>query len=135
MTVRGAMRVSAGRAEEIPTDRCVAVAGGRAIVVRVGDDVVAFPNRCLHQGSPLAGGRVLAGGLICPMHFWRYRLPQGEHVGGQGRLASYHVEVIDGEVFVDVPAPDPPRSMREVLLAHARDWSRDAGGSADGGVP
>lgn len=135
MTARADVRVSAGRVVDIPTDRCVAIADGRAIVVRVGDDVLAFRNRCLHQDSPLAGGRVRSGRLTCPMHFWRYRLPQGEHVGGEGRLPPYEVEVVDGEVFVDVPAPAPARSMREILLAHARDWTRDAGDGADGGVP
>ncbi|HSJ46675.1 MAG TPA: Rieske 2Fe-2S domain-containing protein [Euzebyales bacterium] len=134
MTVRPDVRVSAGRVEDVPIDRCVAVADGRAVVVRVGDDVVAFPNRCLHQASALAGGRVLSGRLICPMHFWRYHLPDGEHVGGQGRLVSYDVEVVDGEVFVDVPAPAPPRSMREIMLAHARDWTRDADRPRDGGA-
>ena len=129
MTVRADVRISAGRAEDVPTDRCVAIADGRAVVVRVGDEVVAFPNRCLHRDSPLAGGRVLSGRLICPMHFWCYRLPKGEHVGGEGRLASYDVEVVDGEVFVDVPAPAQPRKMREIMLAHARDWTRDGGAS------
>jgi nitrite reductase/ring-hydroxylating ferredoxin subunit len=133
MTSQVDVRIRAGRIGDIPTDRCVAIADGRAIVVRVDDEVVAFPNRCLHRESPLAGGRVLSGRLVCPMHFWCYRLPDGVHVGGEGQLASYDVEVMDGEVYVDVPAPQPVRSLREVMLAHARDWRRDGtdGGSGD----
>ncbi len=119
------MEVSAGRLADLPTDRCVAVAAGRAIVVRLGEEVVAFENRCLHQNSPLAGGRVVEGILTCPMHFWRYRLPEGATTGSGERLVTYPVVVRAGEVFVDVPDEPPPRSIREALLDHARNWNRD----------
>lgn len=120
------MDVSAGRISDVPDDRCVAIGDGRAVVVRVDDEVVAFPNRCLHQDSPLADGRVFDGRLQCPEHFWRYHLPGGEHVGGEGRLQRFGVRVEDGHVVVDLPDPEPVLSLRERLLAHARDWDRDA---------
>lgn len=119
------MRVFAGSISEIPNDRCVALPGEGAVVARVGEAVVAFENRCLHQESPLAGGIIHNGVLICPLHFWRYRLPAGEHVGGEGTLPHYPVEVIGDEVFVDLPDPAPPLSMREMMLRHAREWERD----------
>lgn len=135
MRSRTDVRISAGRVADIPVDHCVAIGDGRAIVVRVGERVVAFRNRCLHRDSSLDGGRVLTGRLVCPMHFWRYRLPEGEHVGGEGCLPSYPVEVVDGEAFVDLPPPAPARSMREIMLAHARDWDRGDRGVPDGGTP
>ena len=123
------MKVLAGRLEDVPTDHCVAVGDGAAVVVRVDDGVVAFPNHCLHVGGALAGGRVWDGGLTCPNHFWRYRLSDGEHLGGQGALTSYPTEVTpEGEVYVEVPDPGPQLSMREQLLAHAREWQRGPGG-------
>lgn len=119
------MRVVAGALEDIPADRCTAIADGRAIVVRVGDEVVAFENRCLHQASPLAAAVVRDGVLTCPMHFWRYRLPAGAYLGGEGgRLPAYPVSIEDGQVVVEVPDPEPARSMRDLLLEHARTWSR-----------
>ncbi len=121
------MEVRVGRLDDLPVDRCVAIAGGRAIVARVGEEVVAFANRCLHQNSPLAGGRVSEGVLTCPMHFWRYRLPEGSTTGSGARLTSYPVRVRDGEVFVDVPDEHAERSMREILLDHARTWNRKEG--------
>ena len=117
------MKVPAGRFEEIPEKHCVPIGDGRAVVVRVNGEVVAFPNRCLHQDSPLAGGIVLDEVLICPLHFWRYRLPEGEHISG-ARLRSFAVIHEDGDVFVDLPDPQPKQSMREMLLAHAREWSQ-----------
>jgi len=64
------------------------------------------------------------GVLICPLHFWRYRLPEGVYLAGEGSLALYPVEVIDGKVFVEVPEPQPQRSLREIMLEHAAQWSR-----------
>lgn len=120
------MKVPVGRVEDVPEDRCVAVADGAAVVVRRGEEVLAFRNRCLHKDSPLAGGRVWDDGLTCPMHFWRYRLPSGVHTGGRGALPSYATEIDDhGTVLVELPDAGPPMTMRERLLAHARDWERD----------
>jgi nitrite reductase/ring-hydroxylating ferredoxin subunit len=107
---------------DIPDNRCRAVGDGAAIVVKVDGVVRAFQNRCLHQNSPLEGGVVLHGTLICPLHFWRYRLPSGRHVGSDLVLPSFPVDTVDGEVFVEVPDPEPASSMRELLLRHAREW-------------
>lgn len=117
------MRVSAGALEDLPANRCVAVADGRAVVARVGDGAVAFENRCLHQDSPLAGGQIKDSKLTCPLHFWRYRLPSGDHLGRDGTLSSFPVEVVDGQVFIDMPDEGPTLSFRERMLRHAAAWS------------
>lgn len=114
-----------GPLRDFPSDRCVAIGDERVAVARVGDEVVAFENRCLHQASPLAGGMVRDGVLTCPLHFWRYRLPDAVKVGEEEhRLARYPVTIEDGAVFVEVPDPEPSRSMRDLLLEHARTWHR-----------
>jgi nitrite reductase (NADH) small subunit len=122
------MQVDLGPADDVPTDRAVAVADGRAVAVRVGSEVRVFANRCLHQASPLAGALVQRGTLSCPLHFWRYTLPEGRHVGGSGCLETFPTHVIAGRVVVEVPDPAPARSVREQLLAHARSWERDGRG-------
>lgn len=119
------MDVLIGQMHDVPSDRCTAIAEGAAIVVRVDAEVVAFPNRCLHQASPLAEGIVQRGQLICPLHFWRYDLPSGEHLGRMGTLERYPVIVADdGQVTVELPDPPPPMSLRDRMLAHAREWDR-----------
>lgn len=121
------MEVDLGPIDAIPTDRCIAVGDDtRAVAVRVGDDVRVFENRCLHQDSPLAEGRVFDDKLQCPLHFWRYHLPSGVHVGGNGTLASHPVRIRDGHAVVDLPDAHPTTSLRDQLLAHARDWDRDS---------
>ncbi len=113
---------------DLPPDRAVAVADGRAVLVRVGDEVFAYRNECLHQASPLHGGLVKEGILTCPLHFWRYDATTGAKCGQLGlQLESYPVEVVSGSVRIRLPDPPPARSMRERLLAHAEDWNRGDG--------
>lgn len=118
------MRVPIGPPEAVPTDACVEVGGGTAVVVRVGDEVCAYRNRCAHQDSPLAGGIVRDGVLSCPLHFWRYRAATGELIGTRRRLERFPVEVVDGEAYVDLPDAPPAASLREQLLMRARGYDR-----------
>jgi nitrite reductase/ring-hydroxylating ferredoxin subunit len=119
--------VSAGRLLDLPTDHCVAVAGGAAVVVRVGDEARAFSNQCVHAGASLTGAPVDDGDLTCPGHFWRFRVSDGRHVPSGVRLEALPVLIANGEVLVEVSAAGG-RSMREVLLDHARAWDRDRKG-------
>lgn len=122
------MRVSAGRVDELPTDRAVAVGDGEVVVVRSADGkVCAYRNACLHKGLSLDGARVHGGRFACPQHFWQYEVGSGVHLGGRGSLTPCPVEVTEaGEVVVEAPDAVPALSMRERLLAHAREWERGA---------
>lgn len=113
-----------GPVTAVPTDACAAVGDGFAVVVRVGDEICAYRNRCIHQESPLAGGIVRDGVLSCPLHFWRYRAGTGELIGTRRRLERFPVEVVDGEAFVELPDAGPPMSLRDQLLARARGYER-----------
>ncbi len=118
--------MTVGHLDDLPRDRCVAAGSGVAIVAVVDGEIVAFENRCLHQESPLAGGTIRNGVLTCPLHFWRYRLPEGAVVGTpDATLKPYAVEVVDGVVSVEIPDPQAKVSMREQMLQHAREWKRD----------
>lgn len=119
------MRVPIGPAAAVSDATCVAVGDGRAIVVRVGNEIRAYENRCLHQDSRLEGAWVRDGVLSCPLHFWRYRVDDGTHIGTNGKLARFPVEVVDGEAFVLIPDPEPARSLREELLARAATYNRE----------
>lgn len=119
------VRVPVGPASAVSDAVCVTAGDGRAIVVRVGDELRAYENRCLHQDSRLEGGWVRDGVLSCPLHFWRYRAEDGIHLGGPGKLRRYPVEVVAGQAFVLLPDPEPPRSLRDELLERAATYDRD----------
>jgi nitrite reductase/ring-hydroxylating ferredoxin subunit len=118
-------RVEIGPVTSIPTTECVAVADGAAVAVRVGDEVCAYRNRCLHQDAPLAGGWVRNGVLSCPLHFWRYDVATGTVVKGSAHLDRFPVDVVDGIAYVEVPIAPPRRSLRDELLERARTYDRD----------
>jgi nitrite reductase/ring-hydroxylating ferredoxin subunit len=113
------------RLDRLPDGTGVEVdAGGRRLALfRRGADVYALDAACPHAGGPIAEGIVRDGTVTCPWHWWRFRLDTGERVGAPGiRTGCYPVAVRDGEVFVRVPPPAPPRPLRERLLAAAREW-------------
>jgi nitrite reductase (NADH) small subunit len=83
---------------------------GRPIAIfRVGRDLVALANQCLHLASPIDDGFVEDGLLTCPWHGWRYDVRTGEHLTLLGRrrgLATYPVRV-RGEM-IEVDTDDGP---------------------------
>ena len=119
------MRVALGMVADISDSMCVSAGGERAIVFRIGDEVRAYRNRCVHQDSALAGGWIRDGVLSCPLHFWRYRADDGRHIGTTMVLEQYPVEIVDGKAFVEVPDPPPPTSLRQQLLERAHAYDRD----------
>jgi len=87
-------------------------AGGKQIAVFAGDGgVYACNNRCPHEGYPLMEGSLAQAGegpciLTCNWHNWKFDLASGETLVGGDRLRRYPVEIVDGEVWVDIA--DPP---------------------------
>ncbi len=98
-------------------------AEGKQIAVFAGDDgVYACNNRCPHEGYPLMEGKLAQGCVLtCNWHNWKFDLASGDTLVGGDKLRRYPVEIIDGEVWVDVS--DPPG---EVVAAAALDSLRDS---------
>jgi nitrite reductase/ring-hydroxylating ferredoxin subunit len=104
-------------------------AEGKQIAVFAGDGgVFACNNRCPHEGYPLMEGSFTQGGgesgaciLTCNWHNWKFDLASGETLVGGDKLRRYPVEIIDGEVWVDVA--DPPA---EEIAAAALDALRES---------
>lgn len=106
-------------------------AEGKQIAVFAGDGgVFACNNRCPHEGYPLMEGSLsqgAAGGgagaciLTCNWHNWKFDLASGETLVGGDKLRRYPVEIVDGEVWVDIA--DPPG---EEIAAAALDALRDS---------
>ena len=109
------------------TSRVVSAGDREVVVFNVDGDLVALDNRCAHKEQPLAGGVIRDGILTCPAHLWRYDVRTGQRVDSPGWEVGCHpVSVVNDEVVVDVPEPEPPKSIREQMLEHAREWNRDA---------
>ncbi len=84
----------------------------------------ALLDRCPHRDIALSGGIVREGRLVCPGHFWRFDLTTGRRTDRpEHAVTLYPTRVVDGWVQALLPAPAPRRSMREWLLAQARERS------------
>jgi nitrite reductase (NADH) small subunit len=112
--------------DELVEDRAVrAVCAGRAVCLSLVDGVPrAVEDVCAHREIALSGGLVRDGILTCPGHFWRYDLRTGECLNRTDRVAAFDCRVVDGWVEVLIPDPPPRLSMREMLLAAARESSQ-----------
>ena len=97
--------------------------GGHGILIAVVDgEPHAYEDACLHKGVSLAEGVCAGGYLTCPSHWWRYDLRDGALQGSPGvHLPSYSCRIVDGTIEVELPATTRTPSLREVLLAHARE--------------
>lgn len=92
-------------------------------IFRVKGRLVAYENRCRHQGGPVCTGAVLGkleavvgpGGtiveerfsqhelhLVCPWHGWEYDLATGECSADRKlRLRAFEVSERDGQVYLE----------------------------------
>lgn len=105
--------LSLGRLDAIPDGQArpfrLEVGGGRfrGFVVRQGDAVFGYVDRCPHTGLPLAGEHddylTLAGDLInCNWHGALFRIHSGACIGGPcagDSLTPWPLRVYGGEVF------------------------------------
>jgi len=85
--------------------RPVVIDGVKVVVVRVGDDVRAYADRCAHLGVELSRGSLAGTVLTCSAHHWQYDALTGRGVNPAGAcLVRFALEIRDGAVFVDVEA-------------------------------
>lgn len=120
------MRVAVCPASELPPGSSTTTADGTVAVFNVDGELYALDNRCAHRQQPLVEGVIRHGILTCPAHLWRYEVATGRRADAPGSsVASHPVDVVDGDIVVDVPDPQPVPSMRDMLLEHARQWRRD----------
>lgn len=90
-------------------------------LARVGAQVHAISDVCPHRGASLSEGLVRDGCVTCPSHLWRFSFVDGTKQGdARTRVETYPVRIVQGVIEVDVQPLPAPRSLREILLAHAR---------------
>ncbi len=84
------------------------VNGWQVLVVRLDDGFHAINDRCSHAASPLSGGRIRRGAIMCPLHGARFDLSTGACIGGPYvPLRRFEVRVEGGQIEVAVPAELP----------------------------
>ncbi len=78
--------------------------GHRILLCNSGGTHYAIEDRCTHQETPLAGGRVRNGFISCPLHGVKFDLETGAPKGNLTRVSvkTFAVEEADGQILITV---------------------------------
>ena len=84
---------------------------GRVVVlVHVDGGIHAYADSCPHLGTRLSQGSLQRRVLACATHGWEFDVSTGQGINPKmACLESFAVKVEDGEILVDVGAPELKR--------------------------
>lgn len=73
------------------------------LLVRIGEAVHAFRDRCPHLGVRLSEGELVDGVITCPAHHFQYDACTGAGVNPRNvQLHPLSVTIADGRILVEV---------------------------------
>ncbi len=72
----------------------------RAVVLRVGDAVYAYEDRCAHLGAPLSDGMLEGAVLTCAAHHWQYDATTGRGINPSTARLVQLAAAIEGDAIV-----------------------------------
>ena len=79
--------------------------GTKVVLIRLGDAVHAYEDRCAHLAFPLSQSLLKDGVLTCAAHHWQYDARTGCGINpASARLKRVRVAVEDGAVYVEPEA-------------------------------
>jgi toluene monooxygenase system ferredoxin subunit len=84
--------------------RVVVVDGVQVLIANLDGEVVAYEDRCAHQGVPLSRGRLdrPSCALTCSAHGWQYDLRTGAGINPKGvALRRLPVKIDAGGIWVE----------------------------------
>lgn len=69
----------------------------RLLVLRIGDDVRVWEDRCAHLGLPLSEGKLDGHVLTCGAHGWQYDALTGEGINPKKACLTRCPAHVDGD--------------------------------------
>ena len=81
------------------------VDGCKVVLIRIGERVHAYADRCGHLGLPLSDGYLQGCKLTCEANHYEYDVSSGRGISPQtARLTAFPVRIERGQILVDVGA-------------------------------
>jgi uncharacterized membrane protein/nitrite reductase/ring-hydroxylating ferredoxin subunit len=95
------------------------IQGARVAVGRCAEGIVAFRDRCTHQGGPLSDGALVGCAVQCPWHGSQFDLHSGRVINGpaEDRILTYDVITRGDNVFVYPKRDDEKKRQEEEAAA------------------
>ena len=120
------VKVAAASEVEDGKPKAVRVEGHSIALFNHEGSIYATDNQCPHMGYPLVRGHVKRGVLACDWHGWSYDMEGGGcFTGGCDDLATFPVEVRNGDIYVDVGSGGKKRDDAHYLLLKEGLFSQD----------
>lgn len=66
--------------------------GTPVVLVKLGEQIYALDDTCVHAGCSLAGGQIEGGSIICPCHGSQYDLRDGSVINGPATMPEPHYD-------------------------------------------
>lgn len=84
------------------------VRGKRVAVCHSESGFYAIDDRCTHDNGPLGEGELIDDEIECPRHGARFDIKTGKALclPAVGAVATYDIDVRDGEIWISVPISD-----------------------------
>lgn len=75
--------------------------GTRIVILRLGDEIRAYEDRCAHLGLPLSEGKLSGDLLTCGFHHYEYDARTGQGINPRcTRLKPFAVRVEGRDILV-----------------------------------
>ncbi|HEY0167446.1 MAG TPA: Rieske 2Fe-2S domain-containing protein [Jatrophihabitans sp.] len=102
------------REEELVEDQPTLVRDGRVpvLLVRTGGKLYAIADRCTHRGAPLHEGEFADGCIVCPWHYSKFRVSDGQLLAGPATRSQQAYEVRTRYGSIQLRHVDEPGSLR-----------------------
>lgn len=104
-------RVVVCKRTDIPVGSSIVVTVNQkdVAIFNVKGQLYAIDDLCMHMGASLSGGTVEDGWVICPWHYWRFRLADGGCAHApKVKTGSYPVHIVGDEVLLELPDKPVP---------------------------
>ncbi len=78
--------------------------GVDVVLVKLGENIYALDDTCVHAGCSLATGHIEGGSIVCPCHGSQYDLRDGSVINGPATMPEPHYDVRVQNGMIEVKA-------------------------------
>ncbi len=77
--------------------------GLQILLVKKGDAVFAFSNKCAHMACPLSAGLLEEDTIMCSCHEWSFNIKTGEFLlAPEIKIPTYEVKASEGDLYIKI---------------------------------
>ncbi len=118
----GTTRAKVGRMSDFEVGQMTMARVGehRVVMARTDTGLHALDNACPHQGYGLVTGELQGELITCQWHNWKFCVADGSALVGEEAVRCHPVEVVDGEVWVEVSTPTNAQQQLELWPSLSR---------------